>query len=445
MKVLQIVLITLLLIVMLAGVGLLSLRGSIGAQDAQFPDLIGETVVTIANSRRRDPVQLRGMVWNVHYGYGGETDHFAKHQEIEVNGTLEAIADFIKAADVDFVLLQEVDRAADRTYSQDQLKILAERADFPYYAFVTTWNARYIPFPFGQPDRWLGRLHSGQGVLSRFPIMRNRRVLLPQPEENPFWYNWFYLNRAVQIVELDVPGENPIQLFNIHLEAFSNKNRMQQANLVKDLVWRDARQDDRILVAGDFNSTAPEAPQKSKFADEPETDFTKDNTIQTVRSGMPTIDLLSRFKVPERIFTFPAQAPNRQLDHLFAGRAWSQSYGWVQKPENGILSDHLPLRVVLTGKPTQRAGKRRQGETTAGSKEPVETGDKPASDAGHKAKKKSVSPKIFRGDTGADGLGVEILDPDILNRPTPAQGKPPKPPKVLNPKGWLNDAGPAIE
>ena len=73
------------------------------------------------------------MVWNVHYGYGGETDHFAKHQEIEVNGTLEAIADFIKAADVDFVLLQEVDRAADRTYSQDQLKILAERADFPYY------------------------------------------------------------------------------------------------------------------------------------------------------------------------------------------------------------------------------------------------------------------------------------------------------------------------
>ena len=35
MKVLQIVLITLLLIVMLAGVGLLSLRGSIGAQDAQ--------------------------------------------------------------------------------------------------------------------------------------------------------------------------------------------------------------------------------------------------------------------------------------------------------------------------------------------------------------------------------------------------------------------------
>ncbi len=445
MKVLQIVLIAVVLIVALASLSLLSLRGSIGAQDAQFPELIGETVATIANSRRRDPVQLRGMVWNVHYGYGGETDHFAKHQEIEVNGTLEAIADFIKAADVDFVLLQEVDRAADRTYGQDQLRILAERADFPYYAFVTTWNARYIPFPFGEPDRWLGRLHSGQGILSRFPITSNRRVLLPQPEENPFWYNWFYLNRAVQIVELDVPGESPVQLFNIHLEAFSNTNRMHQANLLKDLVWKDARQDDRILVAGDFNSTAPEAPQKSKFLDEPETDFSKDNTIQTVRSGMPTIDLLSRFKVPERIFTFPAHAPNRQLDHLFAGRAWSQSYGWVQTPEKGILSDHLPLRVVLTGKPTQRAGDRQKMTKTDRQRQPAQPIEQPASDAGAQSKKRWVSPTIFRGDTGADGLGVEILNPDILNRPTPRQGKPPKPPKVLNPKGWLKDAGPVIE
>ena len=57
------------------------------------------------------------------------------------------------------------------------------------------------------------------------------------------------------------------------------------------------------------------------------------------------------------------------------------------KPENGILSDHLPLRVVLTGKPSQRAGKRRQGANTVPPKEPVENGDEPASDAGAKAKK----------------------------------------------------------
>ena len=441
MKVLQIILIAVVLIAFIAGIGLLSLRGSIGAPDAQFPQFIGETVITTANSRRRDPVQLRGMVWNIHYGYGGETDHFAKHQKIEVDGTLEAIAELIKAADVDFVLLQEVDRSADRSYGDDQLRILAERADFPYYAFVTTWNARYIPFPFAEPSRWLGRMHSGQGVLSRFPIRSNRRVLLPQPEENPFWYNWFYLNRAVQIVELEVPDEKPIQLFNVHLEAFSNRNRMQQANVLKDLVWKDARQDDRILVAGDFNSTAPEAPQKSNFSDEPETDFSKDNTIQTVRSGMPTIDLLSRFKLRDRVFTFPAHAPNRQLDHLFAGRAWSQSYGWVQTPENGALSDHLPLRVVLTGKPIKRSiSRRREPAPRPASKAPES-----ATDAPRVQKMDPDAPTIFRGDTGPDGLGVQIRDHDLLKRPTPAQGKPPKPPKVLNPKGWLNDAGPVID
>ena len=445
MKVLQIVLIASVLVVVIASLGLLSMRGSIGAQDAYFPELIGETVVTTANSRRRDPMQLRGLVWNIHYGYGGETDHFVRHPEVEVNGTLEAIAELIKTADVDFVLLQEVDRAADRTYGQDQLKFLAERADFPYYAFVTTWKARYIPFPFDQPSRWLGRLHSGQGILSRFPIQSNRRVLLPQPAEHPFWYNWFYLNRAVQIAEVAVPGEKPVQLFNIHLEAFSNANRMEQANRLKDLVWKDARQDDRIFVAGDFNSTAPEAPQKSNFVDEPGTDFSTDNTIQTVRSGMPTIDLLSRFKVPDRIFTFPANAPNRQLDHLFAGRAWSRSYGWVQKLEKGILSDHLPLRVVLTGKPTQHAGDRNKAPEPPSANQRVTPVIQPSSPAGNTKRESTTSPTIFRGDTGPDGLGVEILNEAILNRPTPIQGKPPRPPKVLNPKGWLNDAGPVIE
>ena len=42
-------------------------------------------------------------------------------------------------------------------------------------------------------------------------------------------------------------------------------------------------------------------------------------------------------------------------------------------------------------------------------------------------------------------MGVEIRDKRLLERPTPVQGKPPRPPKVLNPKGWLRDAGPVIE
>ena len=440
MRVIQIIVLGVAALGILALILVLGLRSDIGAQDADFPELIGTTNVTAANSKRRDPTQLRGLVWNIHYGYGGEVDHFARHSEVEVNGTLEALAQFIKEADVDFVMLQEVDLAADRTFQRDQLRWLAEQAGFPHYAFVTTWKARYIPFPMERPAEWIGRMHSGQGVLSRFPIRRNRRVRLPQPAENPFWYNWFYLNRAVQIVELDVPGEQPVQLFNVHLEAFSQSNREQQARQLKDLVWRDARQDDRILVAGDFNATAPEAPNKNRFPDEPETDFTNDTTIATVRAGMPTVDLLMRFKVPDRVFTFPASAPTRQLDHLFAGRAWSRSYGWVNPPAQGVLSDHLPLRVVLTGAPSPRAGKRSR-RTEA----PPAPGRQPATQNTSTPPKQDDRLPVFKGDTGVNGLGVEIRDKRLLERPTPVQGKPPRPPKVLNPKGWLRDAGPVIE
>ena len=104
-------------------------------------------------------------------------------------------------------------------------------------------------------------MHSGQGVLSRFPIRRNRRVRLPQPVfENPFWYNWFYLNRAVQIVELDVPGEQPVQLFNVHLEAFSQSNREQQARLLKDLVWREMHV--KMTASSSLATSTPRPPKR---------------------------------------------------------------------------------------------------------------------------------------------------------------------------------------
>lgn len=406
------------LIAVLFGLGYY-LKGDIGASDADFTDLVGETVVTVTNSRRRNEMQLRGLVWNVHYGHGAELDHFAKHSAVEVEGTLNGIAEVIKAADVDFVLLQEVDADADRSHNLDQLRHLAERSGFPYFAFIATWRARYIPFPYMEPARWLGKVHSGQGVLSRFPITSNRRILLPQPPENPFWYNWFYLNRAVQVVELAIPDEKPLQLFNVHLEAFSNANRMNQARLTKDLVWEQGRQDDRLLVAGDFNATPPEAPAKTGFPDEPETDFSQDDTVITLRSGMPTFDLLLRFRDKSKTFTFPASAPNRQLDHIFSGRAWARSFAWVDNSRLTTLSDHLPLRVVLTGSPSPRAGKRKPRRRAATTKK--------------------QGPGIAPQDSPS-GLGVEILAPERLKRKAPIQGHPPAPPTKLNPTGWLEGA-----
>mgnify|MGYP001767754075 CR=1 FL=1 len=41
-------------------------------------------------------------------------------------------------------------------------------------------------------------------MASRFPVVKQTKTTFPAPEENPFWYNLYYLDRIVQIVELDV-------------------------------------------------------------------------------------------------------------------------------------------------------------------------------------------------------------------------------------------------
>jgi hypothetical protein len=104
---------------------------------------------------------------------------------------------------------------------------------------------------------------------------------------------------------------------------------------------------------------------------------------------------------------------------------------------------------VLTGSPSPRAGgpsRRQQGNSTP----PTEPAAKQAKTTPEQAEHDAVQPAgqapvektnaVFRGDTGASGLGVEIRDPKRLEAPTPIQGKPPAPPTKLNPEGWLEGA-----
>jgi endonuclease/exonuclease/phosphatase family metal-dependent hydrolase len=407
-------LLALLFLPLIIAAGFLFMKGDIGPLDASMAQHVGEHDVTPAASNLS---ALKVLSWNIHYGHGSELDHFARHDAAEVRGTLGAIAAELRAANADIVLLQEVDRDADRSHREDQLARLAEQAGYPYSAFIYTWRARYIPFPGINPDRWLRRVHSGQGVLSRFPITSNHRIRLPQPAEQPFWYNLFYLHRSVQLTEVTPPGQPPIQLFNIHLEAFSVSNREEQAELLLKLIGERGRSDGRVVVAGDFNSVPAEAERRKVFPDEPETDFTADSTIALIRQGFDATDVLAQLTDEPAGFTFPSDAPNRRLDHAFIGRGWPAPTATV-RPAPGV-SDHLPVLVQLN-----------RGRTAVKLSNPSQWRPTPSS------KPRAV---LKPGD-----ITVDVRAPERLKRAAPVQEKSaPAAPARLNPPGWLEDA-PAI-
>jgi len=288
------------------------------------------------------PSELRILSYNIHYGAGREDDFERRADRATVERTLDGIAAFIRARNPDVVLLQEVDYDSARTHGIDELDWIARKTGLRYLAPVVTWKARYLLWPYSAP---YGRMDSGQAILSKWPIVSHRRLRLPKPDNKPFWYNAFYLNRTLQHARLDVAGR-PLDVFNVHTEAYDVANRRRHAELIVETLPR--WMSEWTILAGDFNAVPPEATKKHDFADEPEQDMRADESIAAIRKlGLEEIVPEARYRADEAAaLSFPADAPSRRLDYLFFTPNFALREGGILR-EAGLLSDHLPTTAVL--------------------------------------------------------------------------------------------------
>lgn len=288
---------------------------------------------------------LTVMTWNVAWGFGwgseGSHKPTGKKGQGDIEHALVKMGEAMKAHRADVVLLQEIDFDAKRSFHLDEGEILARASGLRYFAPAVSWRANYIPFPYWPMDAHFGAMKSGGGILSRFPITEASVQLLPKPPKNPFIYNWFYLFRYLQRVVIQV-GDQPIEVFNMHLDAFHLDNREQQATMVVDRVRK--AQPAHVIVGGDLNTVPPESSLKHGYPDEDHTDHRTDQTLSTFRGlgFTPAVNAEQFRSDEERFFTFPAHAPNRQLDHLFFSPGFRVKSARVLR-DVGDPSDHLPL------------------------------------------------------------------------------------------------------
>ncbi|MFT7582629.1 MAG: endonuclease/exonuclease/phosphatase family metal-dependent hydrolase [Myxococcota bacterium] len=284
------------------------------------------------------------MAFNIGYGRGPEGDYAGPWERAHIERHLDGIAAQIESSGVHIAALQEVDFDSARTHGIHEGRYLAEKLGFNWLSCTRTWEKNYVPFPYWPPSRHYGRMSSGQCLLSRFPIQSAVRYRQPQPEGNPFWKNLFYLNRAIDHIEVDVGGTT-LHVFNVHLEAFSIENRMHQVNSLRGLL--NGLSAKHAIALGDFNALPSGTAKTRGFEDEPEADFTGDQTMARADTMVDMREVLAGVDP----LTFPAHAATRRLDYIYYRTTGIEPVSASVLDAQPPWSDHLPVMATLRLRP----------------------------------------------------------------------------------------------
>lgn len=314
---------------------------------------------------------LRVLTWNLKFA-GARIDFFfdgwgdrVHMSEAEVATNMAAIRKLIEETQPDILLTQEVDRASTRSAYVDMVDDILENTHFNYAAWVPVWEVDYIP------EEGLGRMKMGQAVFSRWPIVSNTRIDLPQSTESSALVNTFWLHRAVQITEVDLGGGQKVTVINNHPTAYA-LDGTKQVHLERIF---QAAQDATppLLVGGDFNVIPPGSVQTEGFADNAAADVPGVTEVSYTQEEMDALlpfydayDAAIPLEAYQAETTLEGQQAftthsvsgevfwTQKLDYLFTDTAFSG--GWTLQsrgdgdtflPSDPMqLSDHAPILAL---------------------------------------------------------------------------------------------------
>ncbi len=247
----------------------------------------------------------------------------------------------LKSVNPDIVAFQEIDFGASRSYGVNQAEAIAQALELGAGAIAINWDKNYVPFPYWPPSAHFGKILSGQAVLSRFPILKNSRTVLQKVAGNNFVYNAFYLDRVLQISEIDVNGKTLV-VMNVHLEAFDERTRVEQTRFVRSLAEEYAQSNPVILV-GDFNSALNRGTFTTATGENlGETQF----SIKAMIASESLDPVVPQSEWNSRV-TFPANSPEYKLDYIFYTPSTLKVTDTQVVSAAGEASDHLPLMTTL--------------------------------------------------------------------------------------------------
>ena len=264
------------------------------------------------------------VTYNVGYFSGFENEGLRRDYEIDESEIpkIERI-DFLKRSvnilsvmDVDILFVQEIDVESQRSLYVHQVEKISKSLNFPKAHFLVNWNKNFVPHPLTKPNRWFGKVISGQAIFSKYDLESVENVLLEKPKQN-FLTNLFYFERYIQVAKADIGGKE-IYVINTHLDAFNSEINVRQAEKVLQ-TYKKYNALGPTLLLGDFN------------------DDVANETLNLFLNfeGLEIVDIFEP--------TYPSFKPTKRIDHIFYDPHSFQLIETRVLRELNISSDHLPV------------------------------------------------------------------------------------------------------
>ncbi|MDS1033077.1 endonuclease/exonuclease/phosphatase family protein [Porphyromonadaceae sp. NP-X] len=231
--------------------------------------------------------QLKVMTYNIRFG------------EL---ATLSEISSFIKNEEPDLVALQECDWKVNRERALHQ-KGKAYINEIAYYTELFGLYGKAINYKGG---------YYGVGLLSKYPIIKSERILLPNPEHGKE-------QRVLLIAEIELPNDKLLTFICTHLEVSSSKTRLAQIKFINEEIKKIKTP---ILLAGDFNTTPHDIEIKNGFV--------KWNDLT------------------DTTYTFSTKQPTIKIDYIYGYPYQNFKLVSTNVYQDCKLSDHFPVSSIIT-------------------------------------------------------------------------------------------------
>lgn len=178
---------------------------------------------------------------------GGKSS-VAKSKESVIE-TVSGAAEMVYEMESDFVLFQEVDLDATRSYHVNQYEMLADTFDTYTSNYAVNYDSAFLFYPFNEPH---GKSKSSLATFSKYEMTGALRRSLPISTS---FSKFFDLDRCYSITRIPMESGKELCLYNVHLSAYGNSDEIRagQVGMLCDDMLADYEKGNYVICGGDFN------------------------------------------------------------------------------------------------------------------------------------------------------------------------------------------------